>query len=149
MFMLKAFCVLRMRKEFFIFDQLYVKTHLSSGDGKSVIFLSFDSFFMLCEQFCPGRNFLTIFTRKGNLKQKPINTPKVTSILPIFVGTISKCVLYCSKYQHIKFHTCMKTAQFCHLPLYWKVSKFLCHESNSQKIVLMLGITELENDFIF
>ena len=42
---------------FFRFDRLYLMTHVSSGDGKGVIFLSFDSSFMWCEQFCPGRTF--------------------------------------------------------------------------------------------
>ena len=52
----EAFCVLRMRnKLFFIFDRLSLMTHVSSGDGKGVIFLNFDSSFMCCEQFCPGR----------------------------------------------------------------------------------------------
>ena len=40
---------------FLIFDRLCVMTHASSGYEKGVIFLSFDSFFMWCEQFCPGR----------------------------------------------------------------------------------------------
>ena len=33
-------------------------THVSFGDGKGVIFLSFHSSFMWCEQFCPRKNFL-------------------------------------------------------------------------------------------
>ena len=54
----KAFCVLRMRKElFFIFDRLYLVTDVSYWDGKGVIFLSFASSFIWCEQFCPGRTF--------------------------------------------------------------------------------------------
>ena len=55
---------------------------------------------------------LTIFPSKGNLRQKSRNPPGVTSILPIFVGTISKCVLYRSRYQHTKFRTCMKNRTF-------------------------------------
>ena len=51
-------CVLRMRIELFlIFDRLYLMTHVSSGKGKGVIFLRFDSSFMWCEQFFPGRTF--------------------------------------------------------------------------------------------
>ena len=47
----EEFCVLRMRNDlFFIFDRLYLLTYVSSEDGKSVIFLSFDSSFMWCEQ---------------------------------------------------------------------------------------------------
>ena len=46
----EAFCVLRMRnKLYFIFGRLYLMIHLSSGDGKGVIFLSFDNSFMWCE----------------------------------------------------------------------------------------------------
>ena len=42
----------------FHFDWLYLMTHVSSGDGKGgVIFLSFDSYFMWCEQLCPRRSF--------------------------------------------------------------------------------------------
>ena len=41
----------------FIFDRLYLMTHVLSGNGKGVIFLSFDGSFMWCEQFCPGRTF--------------------------------------------------------------------------------------------
>ena len=47
-----------MRNELFsIFDQLCLMTPVSSGDGNGVIFLTFDSSFMWCEQFCPGRTF--------------------------------------------------------------------------------------------
>ena len=55
-----------------IFDCLYLMIHVSSGDRKGVIFLSFDSSFMWCEQFCPQEELfiLTIFTLKGNLRQK-------------------------------------------------------------------------------
>ena len=54
----EAFCVLRMRNElFFILDWLDLMTHVSSGNGKGVIFLSFGSSFMWCEQFCSGRAF--------------------------------------------------------------------------------------------
>ena len=50
--------VLCMRNElFFIFDQLYLMTDVSSGDRKGVIFLSFDSSFICCEKFCTGRTF--------------------------------------------------------------------------------------------
>ena len=46
--------MLRMSNEFFfIFDQLYLMTLMSSGDWKGVIFHSFDSSVMWCEQFCP------------------------------------------------------------------------------------------------
>ena len=41
----------------FIFDRLYLMAHVSSGNGKGVIFLSFDSSFMWCEQFCRGISF--------------------------------------------------------------------------------------------
>ena len=48
-----------MRNEIsFIFDRLYLLTHVSPGDRKGVIFLSFDSSSMWCEQFCPGKTFL-------------------------------------------------------------------------------------------
>ena len=51
-----AFCVLRMLNELFsIFDWLYLITDVSSGDGKGVIFISFDSSFMWCEQFFSRR----------------------------------------------------------------------------------------------
>ena len=36
---------------------LYLMTDVSSGDRKGVIFLSFASSLMWCEQFCPGRTF--------------------------------------------------------------------------------------------
>ena len=42
---------------FLHFDRLYLMTHVSSEDGKGLIFLSFDSSFMWCEQFCSGRTF--------------------------------------------------------------------------------------------
>ena len=42
---------------FFIFDRLYLLAHVLFGDRKGVIFLSFDSSFMWCEQFCHGRTF--------------------------------------------------------------------------------------------
>ena len=52
------FCVLHMRNEpIFIFDRLYLMTHVSSGNGKGVIFRSLDSSFMWCEQFCLGSTF--------------------------------------------------------------------------------------------
>ena len=38
-----------------IFDRLYLMTHVSSGDGKGVIFLSFGSSLMWREQYCPTR----------------------------------------------------------------------------------------------
>ena len=45
----EVFCVLRMRTNFsFIFDLLYLMTHVPSGDEKRVIFLSFDSSIMWC-----------------------------------------------------------------------------------------------------
>ena len=54
----EAFCVQRTRSElFFILDWFYLMTDVWSGDGKGVTFLSFDSSFMWCEQFCPGRTF--------------------------------------------------------------------------------------------
>ena len=54
----EAFCVLRMRNEFyFIFDWLYLMTDVSHGDGKGIILLRFASSLMWCEQFCPGRTF--------------------------------------------------------------------------------------------
>ena len=53
-----AFCVLPMLNELFlIFDRLYLMTHVSSEDGKGVIFLSFDSSFMWSGQLCSGRTF--------------------------------------------------------------------------------------------
>ena len=42
---------------FVIFDRLYLMTQAPSADGKGVIFLSIDSSFMWCEQFCPGGTF--------------------------------------------------------------------------------------------
>ena len=54
----EALCVLPMPNElFFIFYRLYLMTHVSSGDEKGIIFLSSDSSFMWCEQFCSGRTF--------------------------------------------------------------------------------------------
>ena len=62
-----AFCVLRMHNDFcfFIFDRLYLMTHVSSRDGKGVIFL------VLMALSCGVNNFvqeelfvLTIFTDK-------------------------------------------------------------------------------------
>ena len=50
-------CCARATSFSFIFDRLYPMTDVSSGDGKGVIFLSFASSFMWCEQFCPGRTF--------------------------------------------------------------------------------------------
>ena len=47
---------------FFHFDRLYLMTHVSFGDERGVIFPSFDSSFMWCEQFCQEELFmLTIF----------------------------------------------------------------------------------------
>ena len=73
---------------------------------------------------------LAIFTFWGNFKQSP-ETPGVTSILLIFVNTISECVLYYSRYQHTKFGTCMKTAQF--LPfaalLKWRIIRKTAEEA--------------------
>ena len=105
---------------FFHFDRLYPTTDVSPGDGSGVIFFSVNSSFIWCEQFFPGRTFYSdefYFVGKPQAKiQKPL--PEATSILPISVSTISKCVLYRGRYQHTKFHTCVKTAKFCHLPLY-------------------------------
>ena len=42
---------------FFIFDLLYFMTHVSSGNRKGVILLSFDSSFIWCERFCQERTF--------------------------------------------------------------------------------------------
>ena len=42
----EAFCVLRMRKELFIFNQLYFVIDVSYENGKGVIFLSFARSFM-------------------------------------------------------------------------------------------------------
>ena len=53
----KSFFSHTQRAFLFIFDRLYLMTRVSSGDGKYVIFLSFDSSFMWCENFCPGRTF--------------------------------------------------------------------------------------------
>ena len=54
----EAFCVLRMHNAYLSFlIGLYLVTHVSSKDGKGVIFLIFDSSFMWREQFCPGRTF--------------------------------------------------------------------------------------------
>ena len=56
-------CTAHAQRDFFIFGQLNLMTHVSSGNGKGVIFLSFDSSFMWCGQFGLGRKFiLTIFT---------------------------------------------------------------------------------------
>ena len=51
------FCTARVQQPFFIFDRFYLVTPVSSGDGKGVIFLSFDSSFTRCEQFCLERTF--------------------------------------------------------------------------------------------
>ena len=54
----ETFCVLRMHNElFFIFDRLYLLTDESYEDGKDVIFLTFASSFVWCEQFCLERTF--------------------------------------------------------------------------------------------
>ena len=93
---------------FSFFDLLYLMTDVPSGDGKGVIFLNFDSSFMCCEQFCPGRTFyfddFYVIEKPWAKIQKPSGT---TSVLPIFVSIISKCNLYRSRYQHTKFRTCM------------------------------------------
>ena len=81
---------------------------VSSGDGKGVIFS------VLIALSCGVNNvqeelfILMSFTLWGNFNQKSKSPPGATSILPILVGTVSKCVLYCSRYRHIKFRTCMK-----------------------------------------
>ena len=41
----------------FFFQRLYLTTHVSSMNGKGVIFLSFDSSFKWCEESCPRRTF--------------------------------------------------------------------------------------------
>ena len=66
----EAFCVLHMRNAFFVIcDRLYLMTNVSAEDGKGVIFLNFDSSFMWCEQFCPGRTFyFDDFYFIGNLR---------------------------------------------------------------------------------
>ena len=58
----ETFCVLHVRNELFlIFNRLYLMTHVLSGGGKGIILLSFDSSFMWCEQFYPGRTFIDDF----------------------------------------------------------------------------------------
>ena len=67
---------------------------------------------------------LSCGVNSGNLGKKS-DLPGATSILPIFVGTISKCVR--SRYQHTKFRTCMKTAHF--LPFAVLLISFvICHK---------------------
>ena len=61
----EGFCVLHMPNElfFFIFDQLYLVTDVSYGDGKGVIFLSFFSLSCGVNNFGLEELFsLTIFT---------------------------------------------------------------------------------------
>ena len=107
-------CTAHAQRAFFIFNWLYLVTDVSFGDRKGVTFLSFASSFMWCEQFCPRRTFHSDdFTLQGNLRQKSSNPPAATSILPAFVGILSKCVLYHSRYQHTKFCTCMKNPGTC------------------------------------
>ena len=50
-------CTAHAHRVFSIFDRLFLMTHVSSGEGKGAIFLTFDSSFVLCGQFCPGRTF--------------------------------------------------------------------------------------------
>ena len=84
----------QMRNELFsIFDQLCLMTPVSSEDGKGVISLTFDSSFMWCEQFCPGRTFYF---------EDFLPYWEISSILQISVGNISKYVQYRSRYQHNK-----------------------------------------------
>ena len=72
-------------------------------------------FLVLIALSCGVNNFVqeelfsfTIFTLKGNLRQKSRNPPEAISILRISVDTIPERVLYRSRYQHTKFCTCMK-----------------------------------------
>ena len=97
----------------FHFDWLDIMIDVSSGDRKSVTFLSLLALLCGMNNFVQEELFiLTIFTLQGNLRQKCKNPQAATSILPICVGTIPRCVLYRSSYQHTKFRTCMKTGQF-------------------------------------
>ena len=108
----EAFCVLCMRNELFrIFDWLYLLTDVSYGDRKGVIFRSFAGSFMWHEQVCSGRmfyfdDFYFIGKPWGKI-QKPHGA---TSMLPMFVGTISKCVICRGRYQHTKFRTSIKNS---------------------------------------
>ena len=105
----------------FTFDRLYPMTDVSSWEKKVSFFLSFAGSFLWCQQFCPGRTFYFddfYFIGKPWAKiQKP---PGATSILPMFISTISKYDLHHSRYQHTKFHTCMKNhINFRHLLYYF------------------------------
>ena len=104
-----------------LIDWSYPMTHVSSGNKKGAIFSSLllalsygvDNFFQ------EGRYIVTIFTLKSNLMHKS-RPPGATSILPVFIGTISKCDLHISGYQHTKFRTCMKNRTvfaICHSPI--------------------------------
>ena len=94
----------------FNFDWSYPITRVSSGDKKGAIFfLTFASSFMWCGQFFSGRS---LYCHDFYFEVKPYtqiqNPPGATSILPVFVGTISKYDVHSSRYQHTKFRTCMK-----------------------------------------
>ena len=79
-------------------------------------FFGFDNSFMWYEQFCPEGNFyfddfyfIPYFDVFYILPYAKVQKPRVaTPILPITIGTISKCILYRSRYRHTKFRTCMK-----------------------------------------
>ena len=101
---------------FFHVDRLYLMAHVSSWDEKGFIFLSFDSPFMWCEQFCSGRTFyFDNFYFIGKPYAKIQNPPGATSLLPISVGTMSKCVLYRGRYQNTKFRTWWENHQGGHI----------------------------------
>ena len=56
-------CTAHARRAFIIFDRFYLMTHVLSGDGEGVIFISFDSSFMWFAQFVREELFiLRIFT---------------------------------------------------------------------------------------
>ena len=69
-------------------------THVSFGDGKGVIFLSFDSSFMWCEHVCPGRTFyfddiyLIIWKPQAKIQKPPWSHLNIANVrwhyTPIF-----------------------------------------------------------------
>ena len=56
---------------------------MSSGDGKCVIFLSFDSFFMWCEQLCPGTTFYFFYFIGNDLGKHTEPPTGATLMLPV------------------------------------------------------------------
>ena len=116
------------QRAFLHFSSVVSRTDVSYGDGKGAIFLSFASSVQLAllrgvNNFVQKELFiLAIFTNNnstiGALTLIGIGSkPTDYHIVNIRSHYIFKCVLYCSRYQHTKFRTCMKSctvfAIFC------------------------------------